>query len=164
MPQLDFSTFPSQIFWLAITFTVLYLLMAKLILPKIESVIGQRESRIEGDLQQASRMQGEAEAMLAAYEKALAEARRQAQAKMKETTDRLNAIAAERQAEAGKMIAERLAAAERRIAEEKARAMASLRDIAVEVAQAATSRLVGSAVDGTRAGAAVDAVLKERGL
>jgi F-type H+-transporting ATPase subunit b len=163
MPQLDFSTFPSQLFWLTITFAVLYLLMAKLILPRIESVIGARQSRMDGDLERASRMQSEAEAVMAAYEKALATAREKAQATMKETTDRLNAIAAERQAQASAMISRKLAEAERRIGEEKARAMASLREISVEVAQAAASRL-GAPVDAGRAGAAVDTVLKERGL
>src|SRR4051812_39184884 len=122
MPQLDFSTFASQIFWLVLSFVVLYLLMAKLIVPRIERVIEERRSRIEGDLERASRLQAEAESVLAAYEKALAEARSQAQTVMKETTDRLNAIAAQRQAEAGARIAQHLAEAERRITEEKSRA------------------------------------------
>jgi F-type H+-transporting ATPase subunit b len=163
MPQLDFSTFPSQVFWLAISFAVLYLLMAKLIVPRIEGVIGARQTRMDGDLAGASRLQSEAEAVMAAYEKALAAARDKAQATMKETTDRLNAIAAERQTQASAMISRKLAEAERRIGEEKARAMASLREISVEVAQAAASRL-GAPVDAGRAGAAVDTVLKERGL
>jgi F-type H+-transporting ATPase subunit b len=164
MPQLDFSTFPSQLFWLTITFAVLYLLMAKLILPRIESVIGARQSRMDGDLERASRMQSEAEAVMAAYEKALATAREKAQATMKETTDRLNAIAAERQAQASALIGKRLEEAERRIAEEKGRAMASLRELATEVTQASVSRLIGAPVDTARAGQAVETVLKERGL
>jgi F-type H+-transporting ATPase subunit b len=164
MPQLDFTTYPSQIFWLLITFVVLYLLMSKLIAPRIESVIGARQSRVDGDLERASRLQSEAEAVLAAYEKALASAREKAQATMKETTDRLNAVAAEQQAQASARITARLQEAEKRIADEKARAMASLRDLATEVAQAAVGRLVGAPVDSARAGQAVDTVLKERGL
>jgi F-type H+-transporting ATPase subunit b len=160
MPQLDLSTFPSQIFWLAVFFVVLYLLMAKLAIPRIERVIDERRNRVENDLDKAGQMKSEAEAVIAAYEKALADARHQAQLTMKETSDRLAGIAAERQRQAGAVIAERTAAAEKRIAAAKAAALADLRGVAVDVARSAAAKLVGSAVDEARAGAAVDAVLK----
>ncbi|MDB5405311.1 MAG: synthase subunit [Rhodospirillales bacterium] len=160
MPQLDVSTFPSQVFWLVVTFAVLYVLMARLAIPRIEAAVEGRRVRIEGDLDRAGRMKSEAEAVIAAYEKALADARHQAQLTMKETTDRLNAAAAERQKAAAAAIAERTAAAEARIAAAKRAAMADLRTIAVDVARSAAARLVGTEVDEARAGAAVDAVLK----
>ncbi len=138
MPQLDVSTFPSQIFWLAVFFVVLYLLMARLALPKIEKIIEERRNRVDGDLDKAGEMKTEAEAVIAAYEKALLDARHQAQLTMKETSDRL------------------------RIAAAKSAAMANLRAVAVEVARAAAAKLVGSEIDDARAATAVDAVLKER--
>jgi F-type H+-transporting ATPase subunit b len=162
MPQLDLSTFPSQIFWLAVFFVVLYLLMAKLAIPRIEKVIDERRDRIGDDLDKAGRMKSEAEAVIAAYEKALADARHQAQLTMKETGDRLAALAAERQRQAGAVIAERTGVAEKRIKAAKSAALADLRGVAVEVARAAAAKLVGSAIDEARAGAAVDAVLKGR--
>jgi F-type H+-transporting ATPase subunit b len=162
MPQLDLSTFPSQIFWLAVFFVVLYLLMAKLAMPKIERVIDERRRRIDTDLDKAGQMKTEAEAVIAAYEKALADARHQAQLTMKETSDKLAALAAERQRQAGAVIAERTAVAEKRIATAKSAALADLRGVAVDVARAAAAKLVGGAIDETRAGAAVDAVLKGR--
>src|ERR1700681_3234154 len=127
MPQLDLSTFPSQIFWLAVFFVVLYLLMAKLAIPRIEKVIDERRARVESDLDKATQMKSEAEAVIAAYEKALADARHQAQLTMKETSDRLAAIAAERQRQANAVIAERTSVAEQRIAAAKAAAMRDLR-------------------------------------
>jgi F-type H+-transporting ATPase subunit b len=160
MPQLDVSTFPTQIFWLVVTFAVLYVLMAKLAIPRIESAVEGRRTRIEGDLDRAGRMKTEAEAVIAAYEKALADARHQAQLTMKETTDRLNAAAAERQKAAAKVIAERTTVAEARIAAAKGAAMENLRGMSIDVARAAAARLVGSEIDEARAGAAVDAVLK----
>jgi F-type H+-transporting ATPase subunit b len=160
MPQLDVSTFPTQIFWLVVTFAVLYVLMAKLALPRIEAAVEGRRTRIEGDLDRAGRMKTEAEAVIAAYEKALADARHQAQLTMKETTDRLNAAAAERQKAAAKVIAERTTVAEARIAAAKGAAMENLRGMSIDVARAAAARLVGSEIDEARAGAAVDAVLK----
>jgi F-type H+-transporting ATPase subunit b len=162
MPQLDVSTFPSQIFWLAVFFVVLYLLMARLALPKIEKIIEERRNRVDGDLDKAGQMKTEAEAVIAAYEKALLDARHQAQLTMKETSDRLGAIAAERQRQAGAVIAERTTIAEQRIAAAKLAAMANLRTVAVEVARAAAAKLVGAEIDDARAATAVDAVLKER--
>ena len=162
MPQLDLSTFPSQIFWLAVFFVVLYLLMAKLAMPRIERVIEERRRRIDTDLDKAGQMKTEAEAVIAAYEKALADARHQAQLTMKETSDKLAALAAERQRQAGAVIAERTAVAEKRIATAKSAALADLRGVAVDVARTAAAKLIGGTVDEGRAGAAVDAVLKGR--
>lgn len=160
MPQLDVTTFPSQIFWLIVTFAVLYALMAKVALPKVQNVVEERRRRVETDLEKAAQMKAEAEAVIAAYEKALADARHQAQLTMKETTDRLNAIAAERQRAANAAIAERTAVAEQRIAAARKAAMDNLRSVAVDAARAAAARLIGVEVDDARAGAAVDAVLK----
>jgi F-type H+-transporting ATPase subunit b len=162
MPQLDFSTFPSQVFWLAISFAVLYLLMAKFALPRIERIMTARRSRVDGDLERASRLQAEAEAIMAAYEKALSEARMQAQATIKLTLDRLNAVASERQAQAGAQLAKRLQEAERRIAAEKSRALASLPEMAAEVARSAVARLAGKEVAGGTVAEAVNSVIKER--
>jgi F-type H+-transporting ATPase subunit b len=162
MPQLDVTTFPSQIFWLIVSFVILYLLMANLAVPRLERLVEDRRRRVEGDLEKAAQMKAEAEAVIAAYEKALADARHQAQLTMKETADRLAAIASERQREAGATIAARTSAAEQSIAKAKAEAMGNLRSLAVDVARAAAARLTGSAVDEARAGAAVDAVLKGR--
>lgn len=162
MPQLDFSTFPSQIFWLAVSFAVLYALMATLIVPRIERIVTARQARVDGDLERAGRLQAEAEAIMQAYEKALGEARMQAQATMKATLDRLNQVASERQSQAGAQIARRLEEAERRIAAEKARALAALPQVAAEVAQSAIARLAGKEIAGGTVAAAVDSVIKER--
>src|SRR5258708_14563115 len=93
MPQLDIATYLPQLFWLAVTFIALYLVMAWVGLPRVGGVLLQRRSRIEGDLEKAAQMRAEAEAVIAAYERALAEARAEAQQTLKETTERLNAEA-----------------------------------------------------------------------
>jgi len=162
MPQLDFSTFPPQVVWLAITFAVLYLLMAYVALPQVGNIIVARRERIDGDLETASRMKTEAEAVIAAYERALAAARQEAQATLKATTDKFAAEAARRQQLLADKLAGETAAAERRIAAAKAAALADLRGVALDVARFATAKLTGREVDETRAGAAVDSVLRER--
>jgi F-type H+-transporting ATPase subunit b len=163
MPQLDVSTFPTQIFWLAVSFVALYLLMAWVGLPRVSRAIAARRSRIEGDLEKAQQMKAEAEAVIAAYERRLAEARAEAQQTMKETTARLNAEAAERVRKVAEKLAAETHAAERRIEEAKAAALANLRDVAVEVARAAAAKLTGAEIDAQHAAAAVDGVLRERG-
>jgi F-type H+-transporting ATPase subunit b len=162
MPQLDFHTFPTQIFWLIVSFIVLYVLMTAVALPRIERIVEERRRRLDDDLEKASQMKSEAEAVIAAYEKALAEARANAQATVKETTDRIAAESAERQRQAAAALAEKTEAAEKRIAEAKNRALAGVRDIAIEVAQAMAQRLTGGTPDAARTAAAVDAVMRER--
>jgi F-type H+-transporting ATPase subunit b len=156
MPQLDISTFTPQLVWLAIWFVVLYLLMAKLGLPRIAAVVEARRRRLEDDLASAARMKSEAEAASAAYQRTLAEARAQAQATIKETADRLAADAAARQRELAAALAEQIAAAERRIAATKDEALAEVRGIAVDVGRAVVEKLTGVMPDTVRMTAAVD--------
>ena len=162
MPQLDLSTFPSQIFWLAVFFVVLYLLMAKLAIPRIERVIDERRTRVESDLDKAGQMKSEAEAVILAYQKALDDARAAAQAVVKETSDRLAAEAAERQRVATAEINQRTGEAESRIAAAKREALGQVRDIAVDVAKAAAARLTGAEVPDGEVRGAVDAALGSR--
>src|SRR5665213_2141049 len=116
MPQFDIATFPPQIFWLAVTFLVLYLVMALVGLPRV-GIIKRRREHISDDLDKAQRMKAEAEAVIAAYERALAEARTKAQATMRETMERLNIDAAEQQKKLAESLHAETAKAERRIAE-----------------------------------------------
>jgi F-type H+-transporting ATPase subunit b len=162
MPQLDFSTFAPQVIWLAIIFVVLYVLMNGWGLPRVRAALEARRQRIEGDVAKAAQMKNEAEAVIAAYERALAEARAQAQATVRDTIERLNAAAAERQRALAQALAAETTAAERRIAAAKQEAMAGLREVAVEAARAAALKIAGTELDPARARAAVDAVLRER--
>jgi F-type H+-transporting ATPase subunit b len=163
MPQLDFATFTPQLVWLAITFVVLYLLMSRLALPRVGNIIAARRERIDGDLEKAASMKAEAEAVIAAYERALAQARQEAQATLKSTTDKLAAEAAERQRQIGDKLAVETAAAERRILEARDAALAGLRAVALDVTRAAGAKLVGQPIDEARAAAAIDGLLRERG-
>jgi F-type H+-transporting ATPase subunit b len=163
MPQLDLTTFPPQLIWLAITFIALYLVMRAVGLPRVGEVLAARRARIDGDLEKAAQMKSEAEAVIAAYEKALAEARAQAQITLRETSEKLNAQSAARQRQVMEELAKETAAAERRITEAKNQALGSLRDIAVEATREAAQKLTGVALDAARAARAVDSAMRERG-
>ena len=164
MPQLDFSTFPSQLFWLALTFIILYALMRVLALPRIETAIETRRHRLDDDLARAATLKSEAEAVIAAYQKALAEARADAQRRMRETGERLAAEAAARQQQIAEALAREIAAAERDIAAARGRALADLRGIVVDVARSVAEKLTGLPADPRALDAAVERLLAEHPL
>lgn len=162
MPQLDFSTFPMQLFWLAVTFITLYVLMKWLVLPQVAAMIKTRRDQLDTDLARAEQLKAEAETVLAAYQQSLAAARAEAQAAVKESTDRLAAEATERQRRLGEALARQTAAAEAEIVAAKQRALAELHEVAIEVGRSITERITGSAPDAATLAAAVDRALAER--
>src|SRR5262245_65996164 len=78
-PPFDPATFASQLFWFALTFILLYVLMSRVALPRIGTILEDRRKRIDGDLADAQRSKEASDAAIAAHEKALAEARGRAQ-------------------------------------------------------------------------------------
>lgn len=143
---LDPATFAPQLFWLALTFGLLYVLLKRLVLPRVGGVIDERRQRIERDLQKAESLKVETEQALSAYEQALGEARARAGAIGRETHDRLAAEIDKERAKVDAEIARRLADAEARIAQSKARAMAEVAEIAGDTAGAIVVRLLGKEV------------------
>ena len=156
MPQFDVTSFPSQIFWLVVTFAILYFVLAKLVLPRVGEVLEERQEKIAEDLDRAAQFKRDAEEIVAAYEASLAAARAKAQEIYRQTTDAINANAAARQQEAGAAIAERIAEAEKRIAAARTEAMGQVRTVAAEVAGAAIARVAGVDADPARLSGAVD--------
>jgi len=159
-PPFQKDTFASQLFWLAITFVALYLLISRIAVPRIGSIIEAREKRIAGDLADAQRLKGDSESALAAYEKSLADARNRAQTMGGEIRDKLHA-----EAEVGRKALEaklnaQLASAEQQIAATKSAAMSNVRGIAVDAAVAIVERLTGAAPPASAVQAAVDGALK----
>jgi F-type H+-transporting ATPase subunit b len=162
MPQLDVTVFAPQLVWLAISFVVLYLLMAKVALPRVAAIVELRDERIGGNLDKAEKLKQEAEAALAAYNKAIAEARAAAQAIQREAQAAINAESAKREAAFGKKIADDTAAAEARIAAAKSAALTQVRSIATDLAGAMAEKLVSARPGADAAAAAVEAAMKER--
>ena len=162
MPQLDVSTFAPQLVWLTISFVVLYLLMWKLGLPRVNAVLEARRQRLDDDLARAAQIKAEAEAVLAAYQKTLAEARAEAQATIKERTEQFAAEAADRQRQLAEALAEQTKAAEREIGAAKERAFAEIRNAAVDVARTVAEKLTGSPIDEGELVPAVDRAFAQR--
>ena len=159
-PPFQRDTFASQLVWLALCFIVLYVLVARIGLPRVASIIEERRGRVSGDLAEAGRLKDEAGEAVAAYDKALADARSRAQAVASETRDRLNADADKRRKVLEGELNTKLAAAEQQIAATQTAAMANVRGIAIDTAGAIVNKLVGITPPPAAAADAVDAVLK----
>jgi F-type H+-transporting ATPase subunit b len=142
-PPFESTYFASELFWLAICFVVLYLLLARVILPRIGGILEDRRDRIARDLDQAERLKQQSDDALAAYERALAEARSGAYAIAAEARDAAKAEADERQAATEAELDKKLAEAGTRIDEIKAKALADVSDIASDAAEAVVQRLLG---------------------
>jgi F-type H+-transporting ATPase subunit b len=157
-PPFQKDTFASQLLWLALFFVALYFLASRLALPRVGSILAERRSRIAGDFAAAARMKDEADAAIAAYEKALADARARAQAMAAEARDALNRHAEAERRALEQTLNARLVTADKSIAATKGAAMANLRAIAEETAIAIVVRLVGITPSREAAAAAVAAV------
>lgn len=159
-PPFDGAYFGGQLLWLAITFAALYIIMSRVALPRIGSILETRRTRIEGDLREAERLRQETEKAAAAYEAALAEARKNAHAIAEETRAGIKADIDGRRADVEASLAKRVSEAEDRINAEKSQALTNVGAIAAETAQALVAKISGS-VTAAEAKAAVAAVSKE---
>lgn len=143
MPQLDFSTFGNQIFWLVVTLVVIYLILSRVALPRIAGVLAERSGTISNDLAAAEELKAKAVAAEEAYNKALADARAEA-AKIVATTKadmkaELDAAIAKADAE----ISQKTAESEKLISEIRATALESVEEVAKNTAMALVSALGG---------------------
>lgn len=159
MPQLVTADFMPQLAWLAITFTLLYLFLARVALPRIATTLETRHDVIANDLDEAARLKRQGEDALKTYEAALAAARAKATAMAAETRARLNAEAEREKTALQQSTDKRSAEAEAQIAASKAAAMANVRQIAADAASAVVARLLGDAPDRARLDAALETVL-----
>lgn len=159
-PPFNSHTFPSQLVWLALFFILLYALMAKWALPQVARVIENRQKRIADDIAEAGRFKQQSDEAVAAYEKALAEARARAQAIANETREKQAAEAEASRKKLEDALNAKLAEAENTIAATKQAAMSNVRSIAEDAARAIVERLIGSAPSDKALADAVTEALK----
>lgn len=164
MPHFDATSFASQLFWLAVTFVTLYVLMSKIALPRISDILEERQRRISDDLDMAERLRSETEAAIGAYEKSLADARASAQAEIGRALAANAAEAKARHAEMDAILAAKITESEERIHAARRDALAEVNGIAAEVAAAILERFADVKSDAAAVAPVVEAVAKERGL
>ena len=145
-PPFDQTTFPSQLFWLVITFAFLFTVLWRVAGPRINAAITSRRGAINGAIAEASKARADAEAAQGRYEAALAAARAKANALAEETRQKLNAEIAKAKADADTRAHDAMAAADARIAATRETAKAAVGTAARDAAIAIVERLTGDKV------------------
>ena len=155
MPQLNFHDFPPQIIWLAISFVALYLVMSRLAIPAISGTLEKRQAKIQGDLDAAEKASEDTRALVAAYEKRLADAREEARRLQREQAEADSAAAGQRLAELGQRLGARIDEAEKRIAGQRGQVMQGIEQMATDIAADVYAKLAGQPADRSALGAKV---------
>jgi F-type H+-transporting ATPase subunit b len=159
MPQLDFSTWGNQIFWLVITLVVIYLILSRVALPRIASVLAERQGTITNDIAAAEDLKAKAQDAEAAYDKALIDARAEAGRIVAETKAGIQADLDKAIATADTKIATKASEGEKVIAEIRAGALDNVKVVAKDTAKEIVAAMGGKA-DAKSITAAVTARMK----
>ena len=134
IPQLDFTAFPNQIFWLAVFLLILFLIVSRVALPRIEAIQSARKNRISGDLEEADRAAAEAESVRRKTAQLLAEAKSEAEGIAAESRARIRQIQDEEMARVSGEIAALSGESEKRIDSIRAEAPGKIQEIVSSVA------------------------------
>ncbi len=157
MPQLNFATWPNQVFWLLVALVIIYIVLTKIAMPRIASVLAEREGRISGDLAAAEELKSKAKAAEKAYNLALEQARVEAGKIILATKAEIQKDLNAAMADADAQISAKAAESEKRIAEIRAGAVQAVSEVARETAGALVVALGGTADD-----AAIEAAVAAR--
>ncbi|MEL6680347.1 MAG: F0F1 ATP synthase subunit B' [Pseudomonadota bacterium] len=160
MPQLAFETFPNQIFWLMVALVAIFFVLSRVALPRIGSTIEERHDAIENDLERAAEYRRKAEEAEQAYDKALADARAEAQRIAGEAKAEIQKDVDAAIAKADEEIAAKSAESEARIREIRDSAMEAVETVAKDTAGAIVDAVLPAAKDADAVNAAVAAQLK----
>ena len=163
MPQLNPEFWISQIFWLTLTFSVLYIVLSKLILPKISANLETRKSQISDNIEAADRQRKESEAKLKEYEKIISQSKTEAKNIINQAKDKvLKNINAKRET-LDKQIDEEIKKAEDEINQLRKEAPTKINKIEIETASELTQKLIGAEVNNSSISAIVDDLFKRNG-
>jgi len=154
-PPFKLETFPSQLFWLVITFGFLFVVLWRVAGPRINAAITSRRGAINGAIAEASKARADAETAQGQYQAALTAARAKANALAEETRQKLNAEIAKAKADADAQAHDAMAAADARIAGTRETAKAAVGTAARDAAIAIVERLTGDKVSADEAAKAL---------
>ena len=134
MPQLDFSVFPSQLFWLVVSFFMLLFIFSKFIIPKTAEMINLRKAKIDADLQKAAEIKQQVEKALEKYNQALAKASSKAEVSLQKTKDELNDLITRRQEDLNARLKKEIETGEKKVAAAKDKALQKIEEASCELA------------------------------
>ena len=162
VPQLNPNTMMTQIFWLVVSFVALYFMLFGVALPRIESALSARESRISWDITKADEIRNQSNAVLASTDRMLARVQDQAREIIVRTSSQGQASGKTLMDRFDKELTRSTREAEARIVAAKNTALGELSKTATDLTVQVASRLAAVNIDSTSAAAAVTVAIKER--
>ena len=163
MPQLDPEFWISQIFWLTITFGILFLTLSKLILPKISANLESRKLQISDNIEAADRQRKESEIKLKEYDEIISKSKIEAKNLFNQARDKaLKDISIKREF-LDQQINDEIIKAEKEIEQLKKDAPAKIHKIAIETSSELIQKLIGTEINNSSISAIVDDFSKTNG-
>jgi len=163
MPQLNPEFWVSQIFWLTITFGILYVILSKLILPKISANLESRKSQISDNIEAASKQREESDTKLKEYDEIISKSKTEAKNIFNKTREKaLKDINTKREV-LDKQIDEEIQKAEEEIKKLKLEAPKKINKIAIETSSELIQKLIGAGVNNSSISAIVGDLSKKNG-
>ena len=163
MPQLNPEFWISQIFWLTLTFGILYIVLSKLILPKISDNLESRKSQILENIEAAEKQRENSEEKLKEYEEIVSKSKMEAKSIFNQAREKaLKDISAKKEV-LDKQIDEEISKAEQEIKELQSGAAEKINKIAIETSSELIQKLIGAEVNNSSISAIVDDLSKRNG-
>ena len=163
MPQLNPEFWVSQIFWLTLTFGILYFFLSKLILPKISANLESRKSQISDNIEAADKQREESEAKLREYEEIVSKSKIEAKKIFNQAREKALKDISQKIEVLDKQIDEEIKKVEDEINQLRKEAPAKINKIAIETASELTQKLIGAEVNNSSISAIVDDLSKRSG-
>lgn len=161
LPQLDPSSYASQLFWLVVTFAITYVAMAKFVVPNIREVLERRRNQIQHDLDTAERAQRDAESAKNAYMQAMHEAKENSKKQIAEAQKEVDRLISAEQAKVAAELDAKMAESATRIAEQRKQAYASIAPMLTDIVSDITKRMTGKEPDSAMVAEKIALKLKE---
>ena len=162
MPQMEFADYAPQVIWLILCFGCLYVLMSRLVLPRVAEILENRQRKLDHDIESAERLRNEAAAALAEYEAAMRDAALQAENIVSEAREKLKIEAQQRLDALDRRLDEQAVVSEKRLNELGVAAEAEVRKAVGELVPLAVSKLIGLEVSSDEVSQAIQAASEGR--
>ena len=163
MPQLNPEFWISQIFWLTLTFGTLYIILSKLILPKISSNLELRKSQIQENIEAAEKQRKESEIKLKEYDEIILKSRLKANDIFKDSREKVIKDINIKKEALYKQIDEEIKKVEKEINQLKETSPEKINKIAIEISSDILKKLIGADVNNSSISAIVNDLLKRNG-
>ena len=163
MPQLNPEFWISQIFWLTLTFGVLYLVLSKLILPKISANLELRKSQIQENIEAAEKQRESSESKIKEYDNIILKSKLDAQNIFKDARNKVIKDINSKKESLNKQLDKEIRKAEQEIDLLKKNAPEKINKIAIETSSELVKKLIGAEVNNSSISAIVDDLSKRNG-